>query len=295
MLILALSACGQSVAPSAIGGAAKSSSYQRVTVPGGELEYRTHGRGEPTLLIHGSLLADVFASMLNDPTLRDYRLVTYNRRGFAGSSRAPRPFTIEQQAADAIAVLDRVGADRVHLVGHSYGGAIALEMARRYPHRVASLALLEAAVPAIAEPDPQWVEVLTSAISLYQQGDARGAVIKFGNAVSPGFWDAMTAAGMTHMQEQAMADAATFFEVELPALQQWQFGADDLRRVNIPALVVYGAESRPSSRAGDMALARMLPQAKPKEIFGAGHELQMKQPHAVAEALSTFLRTHRIK
>jgi 3-oxoadipate enol-lactonase len=278
------------------GAPVKASSYHRLVVPGGELEYRTRGRGEPVLLIHGSVLADVFEPMLNDPALDGYRLITYHRRGYVGSSRAATGFTIEQQALDALAVLDELGAARAHIAGQSYGGAIALALARRYPQRVASLILMEPATPAFdGEPDPQFMEAVTAALQLYGEGEVRNALMRFANAVTPGGWDALSSAGLTHMQEQAVEDGATFFEVEMPALMQWSFTPADAERITIPSLVMFGAESRRTFRVGAQALAQALPNAELKEIFGAGHELQMKQPHAVAEALSTFLRQHRVK
>ncbi|HEY0672556.1 MAG TPA: alpha/beta hydrolase [Longimicrobiales bacterium] len=289
-VLLLAGSCAQTVATSP---PQKASAFDRVEVRGGELEYRTTGRGEPVLLIHGSIFADVFSPMLNDPVFRGYRLITYNRRGFAGSSRVQAPFTIEQQAIDAIAVLDRLQVGRAHIVGASYGGAIALELARRYPHRVRTLTLMEAAVPALGTVDPQMMQEVTAAYGLYQQGDARGAVIRFVNLVVPGGWEAISTAGATAMQEQAVADAATFFEVELPALQLWKFSAQDAAQLTVPTLVMVGGESTTAQRATHKALLEAIPDAEEVVIFGAGHELQMKQPHAVAEGISTFLRKYR--
>ncbi len=272
---------------------AKAALFDRVPLADGVLAYTTHGGGEPVLLIHGSLLADVFTPMLNDPALREFRLITYHRRGYGASTRASEGFSIAQQAADAVALLDRLGATRAHIAGHSYGGAVALELARRYPRRVASLILLEASAPSFS-PGPARMDALNEAFELYRAGDARGAVIHFANTVSPGAWDALAAAGQTAMQEQAVKDAATFFEIEVPALPQWQFTAEDAKRISAPALVVYGAESPPQRRQNAQSLAEALPNAQVAEIFGAGHELQMKQPHAVAAAIGGFLRKNRI-
>ena len=62
---------------------------QRANLNGANLEYDVRGTGEPLLLIHGSILADAFAPLLAEPTLGDhYRLISYHRRGFAGSDRA---------------------------------------------------------------------------------------------------------------------------------------------------------------------------------------------------------------
>ena len=97
---------------------------QRVNFHGVDLEYDVQGSGEPLLLIHGSILADAFFPLLAEFRLaNNYRVISYHRRGFAGSARARDPFTIGQQAAD--------------------GAAIALQWALDAPAEIQSLALLE--------------------------------------------------------------------------------------------------------------------------------------------------------
>ena len=120
---------------------------ERIPVDGGELEARIDGNGEPVLCIHGSIIADTFHPLRTQPVLTSrYRLITYNRRGFAGSAGHTGPFTIAQQAADARAVLQHFGVERAHVAGHSYGGAIGLQLALDAPALVHTLVLLEPAL-----------------------------------------------------------------------------------------------------------------------------------------------------
>ncbi len=291
-LLIPLLAVGCSPQPEP--GAAKASTLARVPVNGGELEYRVTGQGEPVLLIHGSIFADVFDQLVPQPALANYQLINYHRRGFAGSSRALPPFTLEQQAADAVALLDRVGIRSAHLVGHSYGGSVALQIAQQYPDRVATLALLEPAIPALTPMDPQLMQGVMRAVELHGKGDARGAIIEFANVVAPGAWDELTAQGATAMQNQGIADAATFFNVELPALGQWQFSAADIARIRVPVIVVLGGRSVAGAKATHNAVRRALPSADELVVPNAGHGLQMEQPVVVAEGLAAFLRKHRI-
>ena len=117
---------------------------QRVNLNGVDLEYDVQGSGEPLLLIHGSILADAFFPLLAEPRIaNNYRVISYHRRGFAGSARARDPFTIGQQAADSRALLRYLGIPRAHVAGHSYGAAIALQWALDAPAEIQSLALLE--------------------------------------------------------------------------------------------------------------------------------------------------------
>ena len=97
---------------------------ERADVTDTTLEYAVTGTGEPVMCIHGAFIADTFQPLLAEPSLsRRYQLITYHRRGYGGSSRAPGLTSIAQQAADCRALLAHLGVERAHVVGHSFGGA----------------------------------------------------------------------------------------------------------------------------------------------------------------------------
>ena len=128
---------------------------------GVELQYEVVGSGETMLLIHGAHLADALQPLVAEPALERFQRLRYHRRGLGGSTYPvdAGPTSVAVQAKDAVGLLDHLGVDRAHLVGHSLGGAIALEVAAQYPTRVASLVLLEPAFLAtpLARPSrAQW-------------------------------------------------------------------------------------------------------------------------------------------
>src|SRR3982074_2853460 len=83
-----------------------------------QLEVEEHGSGEPVLLIHAALLADWFSPLLAQSNLRErYRLVSYHRVGFAGSSRATPPLSIADQASHARLLLEHLGRSEERRVG----------------------------------------------------------------------------------------------------------------------------------------------------------------------------------
>jgi 3-oxoadipate enol-lactonase len=113
-----------------------------VELNGVRLHYESHGSGAPVLLLHGlggSCAEWGFQVAALAPRVR---VLTLCLRGFGRSARPRGPYTIAQHAADALALLDHLGIERCHVVGHSMGGAIALEMVLEQPVRVASLILL---------------------------------------------------------------------------------------------------------------------------------------------------------
>jgi pimeloyl-ACP methyl ester carboxylesterase len=95
----------------------------------------------------------------------------HHRRGFAGSTRPPGPPSTEDPADDAVGLLNHLGIDRAHVVGHSYGAMIALSLAATHPTRVRSLTLLE--IPAFAGPaGTRFADGMASLTQRYAEGDA---------------------------------------------------------------------------------------------------------------------------
>src|ERR1700730_2048336 len=120
---------------------------QRARVNDVELEYDVQGSGEPVIFLHGGLLADENTPLMKQRALTDhYRVINYHRRGFAGSEHPPGKATIEDQAADCHALLQHLGVARAHVVGHSLGGVIAIQLAYSRPESVHTLALMKPAL-----------------------------------------------------------------------------------------------------------------------------------------------------
>lgn len=111
---------------------------------GTELFYVEVGEGLPCLVMHGGLGGD--HSALHpwlDPLGDALRLVYYDHRGNGRSGRPPaETITFEQLCADADALREHLGFEKVAVLGHSFGGFVALEYALRYPERLSRLILL---------------------------------------------------------------------------------------------------------------------------------------------------------
>ena len=267
---------------------------ERIAVDGGELEVRTQGTGEPVLLIHGAGMADAFALLFDEPALAKYRLILYHRRGFAGSTHHVGPFSLEKQAADARAVLRGVGIDRAHVVGHSYGGATALELALQDGKAVHTLSLLEPALLDVPS-GPAFFESMQPAIAAYQAGDKARAVETFTRIVVGEACLPTIAANFPEGLAQAVADADTFFQVEMPALGEWSFTEEKAKRIRQPVLAVVGAESAalwPGWEEIQDRVCTWMPQAEGFALPRATHALQMTHPRAMAERLAAFFARH---
>jgi pimeloyl-ACP methyl ester carboxylesterase len=268
---------------------------RRVSVDGAELESRVVGTGEPVLLVHGSHIADAFAPLLREPALTDrYGLIDYHRRGFAGSTHPNRPLSIAEQAADCRGLLGALGIDRAHVVGHSYGGVIALQLALDAPTTVNSLALLEPALLGVPSAQ-QFMEAMGPVAGMYQAGDKAGAVEAFLRAVVGPDYRRTLDEAVPGGYEQAVRDADTFFAQEMPALQEWRFTRDEAQGIKQPVLAVLGADSAavwPGFGEGHELVREWFPQAEGFTLPGATHGLQMQNPRALSEALAAFFARH---
>jgi pimeloyl-ACP methyl ester carboxylesterase len=270
---------------------------ERARINGVELEYEISGTGEPVVFIHGVLIADAFRPLLGEPILAGrYRFCHYHRRGYAGSSPVSGPVSITDQAADCGALLRRLNVDRAHVVAHSYGGAIALQLALDAPDLVHSLALFEPALMLGASAQG-YRESLARGTERYRNVGATAIVDEFLEARWPGYRIPLDRA-LPGAFAQAVTDAGTTFETEISGLLAWHFGEAEARRINQPALSLLGGVSDtllPRFSETHRLLLVWLPHAEGVVLPGAAHLMQIEDPRDTSEALAAFLARHPIR
>ena len=267
---------------------------EHAKVNGVELEYEVTGSGEPVLLI-SPVVADGFRPLVSERALAArYRLITYHKRGWAGSTRTPAPVSVADHAADAAALLDHLGVGRAHIAGHSSGAAVALQLALERPEIVHTLALLELSLLSV----PSGVGFLQKAgpaFEAYAAGQHEAALAIFMSAVSGLEWEACRALldeRLPGAVPQAIKDADTFFGIELPALGAWTFDAEQAAAIFQPVLSVLGTETEPLWVEVADRLRSWLPRVEDCSIAGAGHLLHMQRPEPVAQCMAAFLGRH---
>jgi pimeloyl-ACP methyl ester carboxylesterase len=258
------------------------------------LAYEEAGAGDPIVFIHGALIADAFRPLLAVSALTsEHRLFVYHRRGYAGSTHGAGAITVAQHAADCRALLKRLGIGRAHVVGHSYGGAIALQLALDSPELIESLALLE---PAVFGGQP-YLDALSKGQERYRREGAEVVIDdflkqRFGADYRPHLDRALPGSF-----GQAVADAPTWFEQEVPGLRAWTFDAHEAQRITQPVLAVVGGESDklwPRFGETQRRLLSSLPNVEGVVLPGVNHAMSIHDPAAVAAALAGFYRRHPI-
>jgi 3-oxoadipate enol-lactonase len=109
-----------------------------------DMYYEVHGEGEPLLLISGTG-GDLTSWRLFIPGLmKHFKVIVFDNRGAGRSSVTEGPYTTHQLAEDSVALLDHLRIDSAHVLGYSFGGSIALDIAIQYPVRVKKLMLVAA-------------------------------------------------------------------------------------------------------------------------------------------------------
>jgi 3-oxoadipate enol-lactonase len=266
-----------------------------IRVHGSDLYYEdTGGPGEPVLFLHGVLFdGRQFAAQV--AALRgEYRCVTLDFRG-QGRSAAPRGgYQIEQQAADAAAVIRQLGLAPVHLAGLSMGGFAALRIAARQPGLVRSLILLNTSAAAHA---PGKV-----ATHLLLTGVGRAAGVRSPALVSrieqelygPAFrtGPAGAAERAAWRQRWAGADRAALARTMLGIVFRPDIRAE-LADITVPTLIIAGGADASLPPAQSREMHDLIPGSRLVELPAAGHSSPIEDPAGVTEAIAAFLHAQQ--
>jgi pimeloyl-ACP methyl ester carboxylesterase len=127
------------------------------------------------VLVHGSLDRSSGLLKLSHRLDSEYRVTLYDRRGYGRSNPHPGPFGIDEQVADLVELLTRDNRRTALLVGHSYGGNVALATAARHPHLIAGVVVYESPLSWL----PWWPGTTAGASATSWGSDPAGAAERF--------------------------------------------------------------------------------------------------------------------
>lgn len=233
------------------------------------------------LLLHAGVADLRMWDGLSAALRSDHLVVRCDLRGFGGSPLAPG--ASYSDAEDVLALLDDLGFERLALVGASYGGHVAIQVAATVPDRVDRLVLL--APPAeLVEPDDGLRALWRDEEALLDAGDLDGAT-----ELNVRGWLGPEADGAAQDHLRLMQRAALEQQVAAGDVEARELPVD-LERLAMPTLVVVGGHDRPFFVGNARALAERLPDARLVELPWAGHLPTLERPaeaeELVREALS---------
>lgn len=265
-------------------------------VNGTTLAYEIRGAGEPVMLLHCGFVAHSFDPLLREGSLTQrYRLINYHRRGYGGSGPAPASFSLDAQAADCLALMDAFDIEREHVVSHSFGANIGLELVRQAPDRIGTLTLIEPPLGfALSAASAQvFGSVIGQALTAFAAGDVETAVNEWLNgAFGPG-WQAVVNRKLPGGYPQIVQDGATALGVEAAALHMWAYGPPDLTQIRQPVLALYHRDPR-FGIFDDIQhmLVEHIPHIQSSAIPYVTHLMQIEDSRSVAERVASFLKDH---
>ncbi|MEV0521807.1 alpha/beta hydrolase [Streptomyces sp. NPDC050439] len=246
------------------------------------LSHDVAGDGPVVVLLHSGV-CDRRMWDVQWPTLLDagYRLVRCDLRGFGGTPAPDRPHS---DAEDVLELLDALGVSQAALVGSSYGGQVALEIAARWPDRVHALALLCSAVPG-HEPSAELGALGEHEEALLDAGDIAGATELMVDTWLGADADETAREAVRLMQRHA-------FEVQLAAGEEFEplEAQVDLAAIRARCLAVSGRHDVADFRQIAARLPDLLVNADHGELTWAGHLPSLERPSDIADLLIAFLR-----
>jgi pimeloyl-ACP methyl ester carboxylesterase len=255
--------------------------------------FREKGEGRGVVCLHASASSSAQWRPLMDRLACRFRTLAADLYGSGQSPAWPaeRPLCLADEVALLAPVFAAAGP-RFHLVGHSYGGAVALMAALAHPGRVESLVLFEPVLFSLltAESPTQ-----AAALEIAAVRDDTVAAVRAGNAsasgarfvdywMGPGVWAAMPEARREAIATQMRQVKAEWHAVFMESTPLSAFAA-----LNVPVLCLTGAKSPSSSLAVTRLLLKTLPRVTAVEVEGAGHMAPLTHPERINALIEGFL------
>ena len=250
--------------------------------------------GETAVLLHSSAGSGAQWRSLSTQLADRFAVLAPDLYGYGASE--PWPGRAAMTLADEVAPLETLLARRpgpVHLVGHSYGGAVALRLALQSPARLRSLTLIEPVAFHLLRGGDAAQRALYAEVGALADGVA-------GALGSGAYWCAMErfvdywngAGAFNQMPLDRRRDLSRRIgsvALNFTAVMAEPVARAAYRQIRVPTLLLAGAASPPTTRRIVALLAQTLPHARKQVVGGAGHMLPLTHRGAVEAAITEHL------
>ena len=263
------------------------------TVHGARLFYTdSGGDGAPVVLGHGYLMTSALWDRQVGPLVAaGYRVVRLDWRGQGRSAVPAAGYDPWDLAADALGLLDGLGVERFHWVGHSVGGYVGYRLALRAPDRVASLVQIGTSAAAEGGAALRQYTVLLWALRVFGYGAVLSRVLPI--LYGPSY---LADPGRQRDVEEQVRRIRSNSRTGVFRAGRGIFGRDDvsgrLSQIETPTLVVTGEHDRPHPPEQGRADADRLARAEFVELADVGHTPPEEAPEETARLVLDWLRRH---
>jgi 3-oxoadipate enol-lactonase len=250
-----------------------------------ELAYEVIGTGPPVLMIQGLGYGGRGWGPALELLAEDFTVAAFDNRGFGASDVPPGPYSTQELAEDARAVLDAAGFDRAHVVGASLGGMAAQELALVDPQRIDRLVL------ACTTPGVHGYPMPARTMSLMLEAPTSPADVALRRFVENALGDGSS----PELVERIVA----YRTANPPDLAGWQAQAaagathDALARlgeIEATTLIVHGTKDAVVDLRNADLLAEHIPEARVELLPGCGHLAFWEEPERFAALVKEFLQ-----
>lgn len=251
------------------------------------------GEGAPVVLIHGFGGSTYSWRKVMPGLAESFRVVAIDLSGFGYTQRPRRPesYSREAQGELVLRIMDALGMERAHLIGHSYGGGITLWLARYHPERVRSMVLVDSSAPTYANDRRSRLAALRPVTSLFLRSWVlRPATVR--KALLRSFYDdsrvtpELVQAYYERLRVEGVADA--YYGLTAP--NRGPAEPVRLEEIRTPALILWGRHDVVIPLAGGQRAATMLPRATLVVMEKSGHLPMEEQPEEFLQAVVPFLK-----
>ena len=260
-----------------------------VSIGDADIYYEERGRGPALMLVPGLGGQGAFWGSQVDDFARDFRVIVHDHRGAGRSTHSRITYSVDQMAADTVALMDRLGIERAHYVGHSTGGAMGQTIAQDHPDRLLSL-VLSATWPG---PDAYFRRCFDTRkeLLLHRGFESywRGSVVM----LRPPQWISANDAALEEELARLLASVppAEVLASRIDAIVRFDRRAR-LGEIRGPTLVVVAADDALTPPFYSEELAARIPGAKLAVLPTGGHFVPILQPEEYNATVGGFLRAH---
>lgn len=264
-----------------------------------QMHWQTRGEGPDVVLVHGltATLAFWYSSPVLTELAKHFRVTVYDLRGHGYSEMTPTGYTAKALADDLAALLDHAGIERARVLGHSYGGSVAMHFGLSHPDRTDGIIICDTGFSSLRdlrriEDWPGWeshaeqLEELGATRDWFEKADEIGiaAILEKTTQVPVQFGFRRGRRRDVERFERIMNETSipTDFHDECGLTKQ------GFANVAAPTLAVYGADS-PFIRVADF-LESTMPRCKPELLSSTGHFFLAREPEEFLLKAIPFLK-----